>query len=96
MEMVSGDPTAEVRQLKTAVGDLGMYLAGGSQLAATLLPKIDELVVKLYPVVAGAGISVFFTGFDPFELVDTQPLNSGVVIFTYAARPGRRARCRWG
>ncbi|HEX8761324.1 MAG TPA: hypothetical protein VF734_15415 [Pseudonocardiaceae bacterium] len=65
MEIVSGDPTAKVRELKTAVGDLGIYLAGGSQLAATLLPEIDELVVKLYPVVAGAGISLFSTGFDP-------------------------------
>ena len=86
VEIVSGDPIAKVRELKTEVGRLGIYLAGGSQLAGTLLPEIDELVVKLYPVVAGAGIPLFATGFDPtrFNLVDSQALRSGAVILTYA------------
>jgi dihydrofolate reductase len=86
VKIVSGDPVTKVRELKAESGGLGIYLAGGSQLAGTLLPEIDEFVVKLYPVVAGAGIPLFSTGFDPtqFELVDTQALRSGVVILTYA------------
>ncbi|MDQ4012083.1 MAG: hypothetical protein M3228_15665 [Actinomycetota bacterium] len=45
-----------------------------------------RLVIKLYPVVAGAGIPLFSTGFEPtrFVLADSQALQSGTVILSYA------------
>ncbi len=63
----------------------GIYLAGGGRLAGTLLPEIDELVLKVYPVVAGAGVRLFETGFAPtaFTLVGARPFDSGAVVLTY-------------
>jgi dihydrofolate reductase len=87
VEIVSDDPLAAVRLLK-ARGGRGIYLVGGSRLAGTLLPEIDELVIKLYPVVAGAGVPLFTADFTPthFTLTGTHPLDGGTVILTYAKR----------
>ncbi|GAA3445503.1 dihydrofolate reductase family protein [Planomonospora venezuelensis] len=84
VEIVSGDPLAKVRELKAEDGK-DIYLAGGGRLAGTLLPEIDRLVVKLYPVVAGAGIPLFTTGFSPvdFTLAGTRVLDGGMVVLTY-------------
>ena len=37
----------------------GIYLAGGGNLAGQLIDEIDELVVKVYPLVLGEGIPMF-------------------------------------
>lgn len=77
--VVSGDPCASVRSLKKEEGGLGICLIGGSRLAGALLPEIDELLVKRYPVVAGAGLPVFAGDFAPapFERVTTTTFDSG-------------------
>lgn len=74
----------EIRRLKAEDGK-DIYLMGGARLAGTLLPEIDALVIKLYPVVAGAGIPLFSTGFSPtpFELTGTRALENGMVVLTY-------------
>ncbi|MGH4019385.1 MAG: dihydrofolate reductase family protein [Pseudonocardiaceae bacterium] len=74
-----------IRKLKAEDGK-GIWLIGGSHLAGTLLPEIDELVIKLYPVVAGTGVPLFTTEFSPtpFRLTGTRTLDSGTVILTYA------------
>ncbi|MBG0829240.1 dihydrofolate reductase family protein [Planomonospora sp. ID67723] len=84
VEIVSGDPLAKVRELKAEEGK-DIYLIGGARLAGTLLPEIDRLVVKLYPVVAGAGIPLFSAEFSPvhFELAGTRVLDGGTVVLTY-------------
>lgn len=64
VELVEQDPVALVRQLKQQAG-LDIWLAGGGKLAAALLDEIDELVIKSYPVVAGAGIPAFAGEFKP-------------------------------
>src|SRR3712207_8366055 len=53
--VVRDDPVGAVRALKQEDTGLDVYLAGGGQLAGELLPEIDRLVAKVYPVVAGAG-----------------------------------------
>ena len=85
MEIVSEDPLAAVRTLKAGEGK-GIYLIGGSRLAGTLLPEIDELVIKLYPVVAGTGVPLFTAEFSPtlFTLVGSRVLDGGTVVLTYA------------
>jgi dihydrofolate reductase len=85
VEIVSEDPLAAVRTLKAGEGK-GIYLIGGSRLAGTLLPEIDELVIKLYPVVAGAGVPLFTAEFSPtlFTLVGSRVLDGGTVVLTYA------------
>lgn len=85
VEIVAGDPVAFVRELKTRDGK-DIWLAGGGQLAGQLLPEVDELILKLNPVVVGSGVPLVTRDFDPrrFTLVDTRPFDSGVVILRYA------------
>ena len=82
---VVADPAAAVRELKSGDG-LGIWLAGGGTLAGALADEIDRLVVKVYPVLAGAGRPVFTAGFAPrpFRLTEqSAPFDSGVTILTY-------------
>jgi hypothetical protein len=50
---------------------------------------VDELIVKLSPVVAGEGIPVVRRRFDPqrWALLEARPLASGVVVLRYARPP---------
>lgn len=86
VEIVAGDPVALVRELKQRPGG-DIWLCGGGRLAGQLLPEVDELVVKLYPIVAGSGIPLVTRDFDPHQLtlVDSRPLDNGSVILSYAA-----------
>ena len=79
---VIADPLAKVRQLKAEDSTLGVWLAGGGKLAGALLPEIDELVIKQYPVVAGRGTPMFDTDFEPtaFELTDRKGYPSGATV----------------
>lgn len=85
VELVHGDPIGLVRRLKQEHGS-DVWLAGGGRLAGTLLPEIDELVIKRYPLVIGAGIPAFAAAFQPlpFDLLDTRRFSNGTVIETYA------------
>jgi len=84
VEIVSSDPVAFVRDLKRQEG-LDIWLCGGASLAGQLRSEIDELVVKRYPVVIGAGIPMFAGPFDParFAVTDTRPFESGAAVMTY-------------
>ncbi|MEU4564111.1 dihydrofolate reductase family protein [Actinoplanes sp. NPDC023936] len=86
VEVVGDDPRTFVAKLKEEPG-LDIWLCGGGSLAGELMPLVDELVIKLNPVVAGAGIPLAATGFDPhgFTLTGTTPLPSGVVVLSYRA-----------
>ncbi|MBL7256882.1 dihydrofolate reductase family protein [Paractinoplanes lichenicola] len=83
-EIVDGDPVEFVRKLKQQEG-LDIWLCGGADLAGQLLPEVDELVIKLSPVIAGQGVPLVRRDFDPtrFTLVSAVPLASGVVVLTY-------------
>ena len=84
VEVISADVVERIRELKAEDGR-DIYLMGGSRLAGSLLPEIDSLVVKLYPVVAGAGIPLFTAEFAPtrFVLRSTRALESGMVVLHY-------------
>jgi dihydrofolate reductase len=62
--VVDDDPAQLVRRLKKEVGR-DIWLCGGGKLAGQLLDEIDEMIVKSYPVVAGAGIPAFSGEFRP-------------------------------
>lgn len=87
VELVSTDPVETVRELKREDGKK-IWLCGGARLAATLRSEIDELIVKLHPVVAGAGIPLFDGEFSPqrFTLSETQRYDSDVLHLTYRKR----------
>ncbi|WP_354637381.1 dihydrofolate reductase family protein [Kitasatospora camelliae] len=86
VEVVATDPAAKVRELKAQEGK-GIWLVGGAELAGALYPEIDELVLKVNPVTAGAGIPLFAgkVEADPrtFTLTDHTMLPSGVAFLSY-------------
>ncbi|GID91172.1 dihydrofolate reductase family protein [Amorphoplanes digitatis] len=86
VRVVADDPRTVVDKLKQEPG-MDIWLAGGGNLAGRLLPAVDELVIKLNPVVAGSGIRLAETGFDPhqFALLETTQLTSGVMVLRYSA-----------
>ncbi|MFI1253440.1 dihydrofolate reductase family protein [Streptomyces netropsis] len=85
----SGDPVELVRELKGQEGK-GIYLCGGGNLAGQLRPEIDELVVKIYPFVAGDGIRLFSGEFSPErdELAESRTFKNGTVMVRYVKRSG--------
>lgn len=85
VELVREDPVGLVRRLKGEDG-ADIWLAGGGKLAGSLLGEIDQLVIKRYPLVIGAGIPAFAAAFQPlpFDLVDTRTFTNGTLIETYA------------
>ncbi|TCN52767.1 dihydrofolate reductase [Rhodococcus sp. SMB37] len=85
--LVATDPLEYVRDLKKQDGR-GIWLCGGATLAGELLPEIDELVLKVNPIIAGNGIPLFRTGFEPhyFELSESRVFDSGVVINHLSAK----------
>ena len=88
VEIVPDDPLGAVRALKAEAGR-DILLVGGGRLAGTLLGEVDELVVKLYPVVAGAGVPLFTAPFTPtaLTLTGSRVLERGTVVLTYDVRP---------
>ena len=84
VELVSGDAVAWVRQLKEADGK-GIWLCGGGDLATALFPEIDELILKVNPLVLGAGIPLFAgavkqTG---LELIGHKIYGNGFLLLHY-------------
>ncbi|GAA3021316.1 dihydrofolate reductase family protein [Kitasatospora albolonga] len=86
VELVATDPVAKVRELKAEEGK-DIWLCGGGELAGTLLPEIDRLVLKLSPLSTGSGIPLFgrSAAFEPrsWQLTDQTALKSGVLFLTY-------------
>ncbi|MFE3442004.1 dihydrofolate reductase family protein [Nocardia sp. NPDC059180] len=85
VEVVAGDPVALVRELKRGDG-LDIWLCGGGKLAGALLDELDELIIKSYPVVAGAGIAAFTDAFNPtlFTPIQRKNFDSGNQVNWYS------------
>jgi dihydrofolate reductase len=87
--VVADDEVAFVAALKRSPGQ-GIWLCGGGRLAATLLAAglIDELAIKLHPVLLGAGIPIVAApDRRAFALVDTKRYASGVMLLRYRVSP---------
>lgn len=67
--VVPSDPAALVRTLKAEESEKDIWLCGGGALAGALIDEIDRIVVKTYPVVAGAGIPMLAGAFEPHRFV---------------------------
>ncbi|MEV6432800.1 dihydrofolate reductase family protein [Nocardia sp. NPDC051463] len=70
VEIVDTDPVELVQELKRQEG-LDIWLCGGGNLAGQLLGEIDQLIIKSYPVIAGAGVPVFTGNFQPTQFTVT-------------------------
>ncbi len=84
--VLKGDPVDEVSKLKESL-DGEIVVAGSFQLLRTLMEYdlIDELRLKIFPVVLGAGGRLFGDTSDtkPLRLVNTQTLGEGIAFLTY-------------
>jgi len=84
VRLLSANPLDLVRDLKRENG-LDIWLCGGARLATTLFDEIDELIVKINPIVLGSGIGLFAGVRTPtmLELSDHRTFAGGVAIHRY-------------
>jgi len=84
--LITGDPVAELNQVKQQPGK-NIMLIGSATLARSLLRDgvVDELVLIVFPAVAGDGKRLFEGGHDriPLELASTQVFGNGVIKLVY-------------
>lgn len=87
VELVSGDAVALVRELKKQTGK-DIWLCGGGDLATTLFPEIDEIIMKLNPVLLGSGIPLFARGVGQthLELTDNKIYSNGFMLLRYRVK----------
>ncbi|MFC9898234.1 dihydrofolate reductase family protein [Nocardia sp. NPDC127579] len=88
VELIAADPVAKVRELKREKG-LGIWLCGGGELAQALLPEIDQIFLKLYPIVLGRGKSLFGSGPQlpdaaRFRVITSRVFEDGVAFVKYS------------
>jgi dihydrofolate reductase len=84
LRVTSENPATLVQRLKASSGR-DIWLCGGGHLAAQLADEIDEITVKVNPLVIGSGIGLMPGPFTPrrLQLRDHTVFDSGVVWLTY-------------
>lgn len=84
VERVSGDVAALVAELKQEPGR-DLWLCGGGNIAAQLRDEIDEIQIKINPVLIGAGTPLIAGEFDVsrWELTTTEAIPGGVTLLTF-------------
>ena len=87
VELVSENAVGVVRELKQETGK-DIWLCGGGDLAATVFSEIDEMIVKLNPVIIGAGIPLFSGAVSPtnLELCDRKIYSNGFILLHYRVK----------
>ena len=92
VELVRDGAVASVKQQKQTPGK-DIWLCGGGELAATLFPEIDELILKVNPILLGAGIPLFSGSVSETALMltDSKVYSNGFTLLTYQLmhEPGR-------
>jgi dihydrofolate reductase len=86
VELVSENTGGFVRRLKAEPGK-AIYLCGGAQLAGALFAEdlIDEIILKLNPVLFGSGLPLFsgVVKQQALELTGSKVYESGVLLLHY-------------
>lgn len=84
--LLEGDAADAVAKLKQE-GDHTLAILGSGELIHSLMRRglIDEFLLLIHPVVLGAGHRLFSDGgaLTKFQLVDSQPTTTGVIMATY-------------
>lgn len=84
IELISTAPLAFVRELKQQAGK-DIWLCGGGNLATALFPEIDEMILKVHPILLGSGIALFSGAIAliRLELTDSKIYNNGFMLLNY-------------
>ena len=84
VQRVDRDPAGFIADLKRQPGK-DIWLCGGGNLAAQLLDEIDEIQIKVSPILLGEGIPLVRGSKAPLllELVESEQLPAGIVLKTY-------------
>jgi dihydrofolate reductase len=84
VELISTDPVPVVQDLKQQQGK-DIWLCGGGDLATTLFSEIDELILKVNPLLLGAGIPLFAGVFKQtvLELTNSKVYDNGFMLLYY-------------
>jgi dihydrofolate reductase len=84
VELVVGDAVAIAKRLKENHGK-DIWLCGGGELATALFPAIDELILKVNPILLGAGIPLFSGPVreTALELYNSKIYSNGFALLTY-------------
>jgi dihydrofolate reductase len=90
VELVREGVVERVRALKAEAG-ADVWLCGGAGLAATLADEIDELILKVSPIVLGSGIPLFAGAVGPRALAVTEHRTYPDGFALLRGRLGRRA-----
>ncbi|WP_437735659.1 dihydrofolate reductase family protein [Sorangium sp. So ce1335] len=94
VHVVDRDELAVVKQLKERDG-ADIYLCGGGALAGFLLDNglVDQVVLKLNPIVFGHGVRLFggSTRKVALALLESRPYANGVVLLKYDVKYGGAA-----
>src|SRR5437660_1629275 len=89
IEVVTGDATKFVRELKRKKGK-GIVVFGGGEFAKSLFEAdlIDEIVLNIHPVLLGSGIPLFhqMKRQIDLELIDCKILEGGYLAVTYRVK----------
>jgi dihydrofolate reductase len=85
--VISSDAAGHVRELKAEDTGKDIWLCGGAELAAELFAEqlIDELILKVNPIVFGAGKALFARAVSPssLQLIAHKVYGNGVVVLRY-------------
>lgn len=87
VELITTDAVTAVRQLKERQGK-EIWLCGGGELATALFPEIDELILKVNPILLGAGIPLFsgIVNETALALSDSRIYGNGFTLLTYRVK----------
>lgn len=84
VELVSTDPLVFVQELKQQSGK-DIWLCGGGDLATKLFAQIDELILKVHPMLLGSGIPLFSGAIEltSLQLTNSKIYNNGFMLLNY-------------
>ena len=87
VELVSEDSLSTVKELKKQTGK-DIWLCGGGNLATTLFPEIDELILKVHPILLGTGVPLFsgVVKQTDLELCDSKSYSNGFLLLRYRVK----------
>ena len=90
VELISANVVDVVRELKQESGK-AIYLCGGAELAARLFAAglVDEIILKLNPVVFGSGLPLFSGDIKQtaLALTGSKTYDNGVMLLHYRVKP---------